>query len=1571
MSDFTKALTSAWADNMPMDRLSETLRVNASTTASTSAGTDQTFWSTPARHGEDDTNEVMEISLSAVRLVNHVTFDVARFPHDVYIECFDEDSRTWGPLHDDDGSDGQNPCSHSVMECNPPVLPPASSIGGDRHPQHSFSGHWDPCEFICRPVRFQRLRLILRRHTRARLPCNSLGAKIAFSLAIRSFYCGYKVFSRECIPAPQPVLTSYTEHQEFTSSTDLLGSTVDYSVRINKASNVLLNDPALIWRSEPQPNPWAVVNYFADCRDAQGNPQTLDRFFLDPTSEGANVNLYYSNDEPDASFVAPDDPLPSNVAVINGTVQPGPLSDPRQAVGTVTYVDVDNSKVGFCPGRKWWFGAKLRWKFRKALNLLDHPIFDCGIFHIAWTQFGLRFASTHGDFFYVNCDDFDPATDFQFITWYDGFNANIRLRVNGKDYGNRTTLTVALDTITVAKLRFAGFIGTTTTYSHDFVLHNCVLKVDELPTEPLIDNFLNYPDAYTKKPEFVHNDDGTTNNALLRYHPDFGTSDFPAAFRGGTPTRYDDMEWSPIARDYVLRKGYLQFPPTKAKYWKFEFCGLTPEPYEVYVPIKKTVKTYRTEMWMVPTYPPTLETSISVKLPGISVQTSVSASFGFSTSTRVNIGVGGIGISVATSTSVRVVQNTSISVRLSAVSWTWNFIPCHKPIYIPRFETKCVHEYDYIDVESSQKIAFFVGLKAIQAYRVSYLAVDDTAQYTELFHDTANLTSDSGWVLEEDHSLTSGESRFAQAESRISPSNRLVRAIQFATTQSAPVQLLPDDDFDDPTHAAWQEFGDGTLAPFATEDRIIGSILRVDRSSREPAWGDLPGLFTTWQTFADQALTWSGVENSGNPAQSQGGISSLPVSTPPGGRIYAAARVVAPAPLSSPLYVQIVDDETGRVLSEEPQDVAGNQITEWSTAYTVGEGGDLLAWRWRDFQTNKAYPTYTDGFHRADATNLGSMDTKQAWLNNGTAMHSIQSNEAVATGAGQEDYVDAITPWGTYEMVVGTMATTGTEPLFVLAPITVGPDGVLAYRGGRSSLPTTSIINRAIAVGDDIRIDVLPTNLVPSNRRDTSYPDITSAPYSLVIYLNGTWIKTIAHRLGARTRRGFTGRSGQHFRSFAWVPQNYGPLPGPVLWALPVSGQGSFDTPRLTWTDIDNNPWAVNGTVDNANATTPGVLIFTSVGQMAVDTKYWYGSLHAGVRHVASNSAGGARHGNVLVLDADNGVYLDYAGNVVQGGVSYGNLVPGGVTDNSVLAVQFMDTKSVAASIRGSTNATTFPRMLVARVNGTVVGTLANAQLQTWTGTRRGLAGDVYIGTPGATIADFHTSFDSFGWSPDASNVQLDPRNPTWNEVTQQGTGTYDSVAQYLTLNTGRLRARVIQRSQSIDVWDMDALSLFADPIVWYFTNDGGLNWYPAYDVKNNPHGVLLFPETIQLTAASAQATTGNNTTPGQALAWRAVSYAPHQKISSLTIRPWYGGLLSGITHRVGVSAGGPNVMPYDHYPPLTEDARWQVWHHPIPQDWFWNFKVLARSKDDVVPAPQVLIASEDLMSLYKSEQGG
>jgi Concanavalin A-like lectin/glucanases superfamily len=53
------------------------------------------------------------------------------------------------------------------------------------------------------------------------------------------------------------------------------------------------------WRCFPQPVNNAVVCLYLDTRDSNGNPQTIDRFFVTPTHLGVGCTLYFAIEEPD------------------------------------------------------------------------------------------------------------------------------------------------------------------------------------------------------------------------------------------------------------------------------------------------------------------------------------------------------------------------------------------------------------------------------------------------------------------------------------------------------------------------------------------------------------------------------------------------------------------------------------------------------------------------------------------------------------------------------------------------------------------------------------------------------------------------------------------------------------------------------------------------------------------------------------------------------------------------------------------------------------------------------------------------------------------------------------------------------------------------------------------------------------------------------------------------------------------------------------------------------------------------------------------------------------------------
>lgn len=199
---------------------------------------------------------------------------------------------------------------------------------------------------------------------------------------------------------------------------------------------------------------------------------------------------------------------------------------------------------------------------------------------------------------------------------------------------------------------------------------------------------------------------------------------------------------------------------------------------------------------------------------------------------------------------------------------------------------------------------------------------------------------------------------------------------------------------------------------------------------------------------------------------------------------------------------------------------------------------------------------------------------------------------------------------------------------------------------------------------------------------------------------------------------------------------------------------------------------------------------------------------------------------------------------------------------------------------------------------------------------------------PSGTMTEFFMEY-RIGEGPSVGN--------TWDDVQAQGTwdqeearGTWNGVSNRLdelvveNMTVALYQTGVVQNQ----IWYVDNLSLFDDAILWEFSRDGGSNWFPVFDIKNNANGVFIFPSTDNSVIGS-----------GSKLMYRITGGAPKQNVSSLVIRPWYDSLLFGKRPTRLNIYGGPNLSPYDHFPDVSEDPRFKMWDGPIPQDWFYAFR--------------------------------
>lgn len=1531
-----------YTDHSALATMSQAVSQTAGLRVGTGIAPVRSFWASPERLPDDPAREVLEVSLIVPQLLNWITFDVARYTSQVYVEYLEPGTSTWLPLLDATG----NPLARSIFKSVPQRIPQPSTIPVGLHPQHSFIGHWETISVPLTPVSAQLLRVVLYRIDSPDSPVNVFGNPATYSLAVRGLALGYQISDLSQVPRTLPTgEDADATRQPFATSNDPLGSALNFSLRQLDASRVISDvESDSIWRSETQPSANAVVSLYADLRAADGTGQVVDRIFLDPINTGAHVTVYYSNDTLTGDFDSPVEPLSPSVVVTTPNVQMdpnsglvlAPLDDVPQALG------IQNGALGYDPSQPWWTGLVFTPQLDPATLNSPAPILDCGTWQLALTADGLQASFANNDVLVLEfpCIGGLPTTA---VLGYDGQNYLLTAQ---NSITQATATGVASSPLTLASLGqlVLGADQARANFGQSD-LQWLVVKQETLGDGG--QGYLLAPSAYSTVASFAEDEPVTSStNAVLRFDPTtvLTSERYPYGLFGGTPARYESLLWSVISRDYTMQRGWLELPSVRAKFFKLEFTHLQADLHDVYIPVSQLVRYFPNSV--LADYQARLAANVRTDVSGDVPHTQVSRSVAYSdTPTIVSTGGTGTGY---TNSEVYVVEDYTIAQRLIDTKGSaWNYQQWQTPQTAPRFPGTQRHRYRVELATRTAKIGYVVGLRGLRFARNDPSAQYDTPEYLENFYDDAGVDyTISNWTFDPDlDGMTSGDTNYAVLQSRAYSSRRDVRAVQFAAQQSPPTQLLLDPDFTSPIHANWSPVGD---AVFGDEiaSTTYESLQQVKRHSTLP-------LPSNWGTIGVDYSTYGGVEAAGGSYQTLttsygpsgavgGGVVSDPVPMPNGGYLYAAARVVCAAALSAPVWVQIYDTIDNRVLAEEPLTVAQNQYGETYTGCPIGvtllpvdqrQGPET----WGDVSGGdvERLQTYQDSFARANSTLLGAMTTGQQWgVQVGTQSLQIVSNLAQVTAAGQSAGVDTGTPWGTLLVQLGTAVTTATEtasvPLIDLDGAVLMNDGRLVDDNtGRLLLTVTSLANN-----DLLEFDVIPTAQLAPADLPSPAPDATVQSWSLVVRHNGTRVGTVSRTRAFGTTKFLLGAVGQQFASFGWTPNrsriDYRRIP-----RMPMPTDGTLSGDQLTWTDSSGRIWNVSGTptftTGSSYLAAPNTMTAPAGQSVGVATQL--PSLEGALNFSWTGGNSAPSQYYVALLDvrtSGDQLYLRADGAVVQVSASDGSLtvLQSGVTtlagETAILIVApsrlsstFLSTYGVGANAQ---------QVVVFLTNGTVSGVYSDT---------------IAFTSPNRALMAYDGSaITGFGWSVDvgllataATGVQ------TWDMVDGGLTREWsDIVYQRLPSTTDvqaaphPVAARLIQKAPTNDVFYLDSIVLYHDPLVWEFSADGGANWVPGNDVRNNTQGAVMFAPT-QLTGQ-----------PATQLMYRVTAWAPNTWISHLALRPWYKGYARGVSAKPP-SPVGPNLNPRDEYLPIEQDPHFQVWDLPIPREWWFAFRKLGQAQ--------------------------
>jgi len=734
-----------YVNGMPIE---DAITAKAATTrTSPQIANDHRFWASPAHPLNYKFVEGIVINLAKPKKINYLSLDLPHFPHHFYLHWWDSTRKKWVEFKGPSTGVIRIYIDGSV----PAVVGTAAAYQAKQHPSHYGTGHWLHYDIDVQPITTTKIRLEGTRNFGSDEggPKGPNGKPASYSLGIRNFDFGWRVRTKADVPLTPRSPDVLTENQSFTQTLDLLGSPVELSMRENRAADLLRGSQ---WKSEPMPVPYAVVNFYVDSRDPSGNPQVIDRFNLMPLYSGASMNLYYSDQMPDADFGASDAPIVFPMLRPAGEVDPTIGKSGILFPDRISYLDISNQIVQWDPTKPFWFALEFQPQWDSS-DTTPHVIFDTGSLQLSWNQGVFRL--NYGDgALYQQPLDFSRNSRLRVFVSYDGNRFSFYM----PETGAVTNVTATSTHATSATIRLGAELGDSTApviFTGDYRLTAMLIKQEPLTFEAddeagllvpdPVQRFMDDPNVYLAKPEYQTDADHSTDNALLRYLPSFsvGTTADSAnlyGFVGGPGTIFEDVVWTPVMRDYRLRAGMIQFQPVRARFFKFEFTNLTPEPYQTFMPLTRKVKTYSQAATKAASQPQkTTQIAQSATSTGLTVNADATLDTVRYADTPPVTNPSDADV---LPTEALTARDVGVQSQLDQMGGLFRFDSWQPGGAAPRNTAVSQHYYEEVEVSQAKKVAYFVGLSGLEMYRVDYTADDDTEQYIELFDDQANIDPD-------------------------------------------------------------------------------------------------------------------------------------------------------------------------------------------------------------------------------------------------------------------------------------------------------------------------------------------------------------------------------------------------------------------------------------------------------------------------------------------------------------------------------------------------------------------------------------------------------------------------------------------------------------------------------------------------------------------------------------------------------------------------------------------------------------------------------------------------------------
>jgi hypothetical protein len=959
----------------------------------------QRFWSSHVRGYGDQTNEMMIVTLSSARLINYVSLDLPHFPSQYSLAYRD----THGQWHWITGPNGVT-LQFIIAGSVPAVVNSAAALTAGQNPYHYGADHWIHYDEPVRPVTAGAIMLAGTRALQTvininpgTLPRDASGRACPYPLGCRSLDFGYRVINRTDVPYTTRSDEIITERQSFAVAEDINGSPVQLTLRENRASDLLNGVP---WKCAPQPFSSAVVSLYADARDANSLPQVIDRFFIEPTTSGVNLNLYYTDSVPGADFQAVDTPLSAASVQVNGSILPAVDGEGLLFGNAPGWLTLNTQATGADFTRPWWVGWEIQPQFA-GTDPGSYMICDMGRMQLWFANGTWQFTMRNGVSVLASWPAHHAANDrLQFAAGWDG--AQIYA---WSAQGGSVSMTSAATMRASSVIWFGApqpatqaALGMSSIWPGWFRLTDFVIKQEAPAADPVLGGVPAQFTEFAAGPSaYVMPDGGSgpaTVNACCRFDLALVLGTVPKGlapygFAGGVGSTWTNATWVPLQLSWKLATGYIQFTPVRAAGFKFEFTNLLPEPYEFYSASPQKAQVF-------PVAPPDARASSpppaapgpqvgTIAYPpsadtGMVVNASLAPQNFYADQARPRVPPAP-GASLPTEALYGSDPYAAQSLQQSGGSM-YNFQPWQAPPQgASRQQAAGTEIYQEVSVTAASRVAYFVGLSALAMFRQDYTAASDTAEYIDTFGDTAGIDPASlsapvtgtaipwTWsagLLTVPPDLPPGA--VAVLSSPVLASLHQITGIQFASVESPPFQLLPDPGFLNTALPFTAPVGDALpLAVSAGTSSPLGSMVMVTRSPGQLSWNAMQASYPAWSAFAGPTLAWNQLQGSPE-TNPYGGVAytGAPVAVSAAGRVHIAARVFSPQALTAPLMLQLLDGATGAVVAEQDVTVAGGTVTEWFASYTLGQAQQASTLTWTTMQSTYATWTATAGFNWSD-----------------------------------------------------------------------------------------------------------------------------------------------------------------------------------------------------------------------------------------------------------------------------------------------------------------------------------------------------------------------------------------------------------------------------------------------------------------------------------------------------------------------------------------------------------------------------------------------------------------------------